>query len=78
MKNQSEKFLYLLQNFRFLFHILHRVQGSYLLDFQNSSGFSLIVDTLKADTECKYALYTPKKNPGLLELERVSFYKLGA
>ena len=32
--------------------ILYKDQGSYLLNFQNSSGFSLVVDTLIADTEC--------------------------
>ena len=32
--------------------IWHKAQGSYLLNFQNSSGFSLIVATLIADTEC--------------------------
>ena len=49
---KSVKVLYLHKDFKFLSLILNKVQGSYLLNFQNSSGFSLIVDTLIADTEC--------------------------
>ena len=40
------------QNVQVFSLLLHKAQGSCLLIFQNCSGFSLIVDTLIADTEC--------------------------
>ena len=49
---QFKKILHLSRDFRILPLILHKIQGSGLLKFQNSSGFSLIVDTLITDTEC--------------------------